>query len=399
MTQVVIVGGGPTGATLALLLVRQGITVKLIEAAGDFRRQFRGEALMPSGLNALQEMELWDLLGDIPHKTLDAWEFFLNGRSLFRVDEPIEKNEQPCTLVSQPHLLAKLIQLASTYPKFEFMAGEPVRELLFDGNRRVRGVKLGEKEITAQIVIAADGRNSIIRKQAGLNLKQQSHSIDLLWFKLEAGSLLESKNTFCSILQDRYGFGLFRGSEEQLQIGWGLYRDDRANWQTIDWLEMLSANSPPWLAEHLKAYGHTLSKPILFSVIVGRCDRWWQPGLLLLGDAVHPMSPIRAQGINMALRDVIVAANYLVPLLTQEADAGAIDAVLPLIQQEREPEIIRIQKLQNEEIAQGELLRNSALVRWGASTFTPLIRPLIRASWLKRQKQLRQGVRSVIINQ
>lgn len=395
MTQVVIVGAGPTGATLALLLVRQGISVKLIEAARDFRRQFRGEALMPSGANALQQMELWDLLRDIPHKTLDAWEFFLNGRSLFRVDEPIEAEGQPCTLVSQPHLLAKLIQLASTYPEFEFIAGEPVRKLIFEENRRVRGVKLGEKEITAQIVIAADGRNSLIRKQAGLNLQQQSHSIDILWFKLEAGSLLESENIFCSILKDRYGFGVFRGSEGQLQIGWGLHQDDHAKWQEIDWLEMLSATSPPWLVEHLKTYGHTLSQPRLLSVIVGRCDRWSRPGLLLLGDAVHPMSPIRAQGINMALRDVIVAANYLVPLLKQRTDEGAIDTVLPLIQQEREPEIIRIQQLQNEEIAQGELLRNSAFIRWGASTFTPLIRPLIRASWLKRQQQLRQGVTEV----
>jgi 2-polyprenyl-6-methoxyphenol hydroxylase-like FAD-dependent oxidoreductase len=396
MTQVVIVGGGPTGATLALLLVRRGIRVKLIEAARDFRRQFRGEALMPSGQKALQAMGLWDLLSDIPHKTLDAWEFFLNGRSLFRVDEPIESGGQPTTLVSQPDLLAKLIQIASTYSEFEFITGEAVRELLFDENGRIGGVKLGGREIKAQMVIAADGRNSTIRKQAGLTLQQQSHTIDLLWFKLQAGSLLESENIFCSILKDRYGFGLFRGSEEQLQIGWGLHQDDRPNWQETNWLEMLSTNSPPWLVEHLKTYGHTLSKPMLLSVVVGRCDRWWQPGLLLLGDAVHPMSPIRAQGINMALRDVIVAANHLLPLLQSKAEATAIDTVLPLIQQEREPEIIRIQQLQNEEIAQAELLRNSSFIRWGASTFTPLIRPLIRTSWLKRQQELRQGVKSVI---
>ena len=81
----------------------------------------------------------------------------------------------------------------------------------------------------------------------------------------------------------------------------------------------------------------------------GRCPRWYAPGLLLLGDAVHPMSPIRAQGINMALRDVIVATKYLVFLLYERAtDAAidaAIDAVLPQIQAEREPEIIRAQPL------------------------------------------------------
>jgi 2-polyprenyl-6-methoxyphenol hydroxylase-like FAD-dependent oxidoreductase len=102
--------------------------------------------------------------------------------------------------------------------------------------------------------------------------------------------------------------------------------------------------------------------------------------LLLLGDAVHPMSPIRAQGINMALRDVIVAANHLVPLLREGATDAAIDAVLPHIQAEREPEIIRAQQLQCEEAAQAELLRKSALLRWGASQLAPLLGKGVRHS-------------------
>jgi 2-polyprenyl-6-methoxyphenol hydroxylase-like FAD-dependent oxidoreductase len=92
-----------------------------------------------------------------------------------------------------------------------------------------------------------------------------------------------------------------------------------------------------------------------------------------LGRCVHPMSPIRAQGINMALRDVIVAANYLVPLLREGATDAAIDAVLPQIQAEREPEIIRAQQLQSQEAAQAELLRKSALLRWGVSQLAPLL--------------------------
>ncbi|MEM7594648.1 MAG: FAD-dependent monooxygenase [Cyanobacteria bacterium P01_A01_bin.83] len=132
---------------------------------------------------------------------------------------------------------------------------------------------------------------------------------------------------------------------------------------------------------------------------MGRCDRWFKPGLLLLGDAVHPMSPIRAQGINMAFRDAIIAANHLVPQLTKtEVDLAQIDAVLPLIQQEREPEIIRIQQLQAQEMAQAELLHSSAFVRWGARTFAPIIRPVVKASWLRRQKQMRQGVSEVTLD-
>lgn len=395
MAQVVIVGAGPTGATLALLLVQQGIQVKLIEASRDFRRTFRGEALMPSGLDALEQMGLSNLLANIPHKSLDAWEFTLGWRSLFRVDEPIEPKGTPCTLVSQPHLLEAIIKQASIYPEFELISGEPVRDLWRAGDR-ISGVKLGaNRTITADLVIAADGRNSVARQKAGLNLVKLSSSIDLLWFKLAAGSIFQSENIFCSILKDRYGFGVFKGSEGQLQIGWGLHADDPLDWKQIDWAEKLAVISPPWLATHIRTHRDTLTKPILLSVVVGRCDRWYVPGLLLLGDAVHPMSPIRAQGINMALRDVIVAANYLIPLLKEKIDRNKLDEILPQIQREREPEIIRIQQLQDEEIAQGEKLRNSAFIRWGARTFAPIIRPFIRYSWLRRQKQLRQGVNKV----
>jgi 2-polyprenyl-6-methoxyphenol hydroxylase-like FAD-dependent oxidoreductase len=120
--------------------------------------------------------------------------------------------------------------------------------------------------------------------------------------------------------------------------------------------------------------------------------------LLLLGDAAHPMSPVRAQGINMALRDSIVAANHLVPVLQFASSPDTleeIDTVLPLIQAEREPEIIRIQGLQQAEGAQAELLRDRGVLRSLVSQFAPLVGWPIRQSWLVRQRQLRQGITQV----
>jgi 2-polyprenyl-6-methoxyphenol hydroxylase-like FAD-dependent oxidoreductase len=395
--QVIIVGAGPTGAVLALMLVKKGIKVKLIEAAGDFKRQFRGEGLMPSGLEALEQMDLLKLLSDIPHQTIDAWEFLLSHRSLFKVNEPIEATGKYCTtVVSQPHLLAAIIQQAETYPQFEFMQGEAVQDLL-SVNQRIGGIKLGSgREINADLVIAADGRNSLIRKKAGIDLTKLQSNINILWFKLDSGTLAQSSNIFYSIIQGKDAFGLFRASSGQLHIGWGLHADDNYDWKTVDWVNKLAATSPPWLAEHILKHQASLTQPMLLSVVVGRCDRWSIPGLILLGDAVHPMSPIRAQGINMAFRDAIVAANHLVPILSNSAaNLGQIDAVLLLIQQEREPEIIRIQQLQAQEMGQAELLHNSAFVRWGAKILAPIIGPGIKYSWLKRQQQLRQGVTKV----
>ncbi|MEO0844451.1 MAG: FAD-dependent monooxygenase, partial [Cyanobacteria bacterium J06643_5] len=119
------------------------------------------------------------------------------------------------------------------------------------------------------------------------------------------------------------------------------------------------------------------------------------PGILLLGDAAHPMSPIRAQGINVALRDVIVAVNHLVPVLTKEAENKHIDKVFSQIQKEREPEIIRIQQLQKEEGRQNEILPKNLFLRKIVFRLARLSNKAVRLSWIQRQKKMRQGVTQV----
>jgi 2-polyprenyl-6-methoxyphenol hydroxylase-like FAD-dependent oxidoreductase len=395
MTKTIIVGAGPAGATLALLLAKRGISVKLIEASRNFRRVFRGEGLMPSGLNAIEQMGLSSILERIPHRPLAGWEVLIENRSLFRVEEPIESGGKPCTLVSQPHLLEAIVEEATTYSNFEFIQGAPVQDLLCN-EKRVAGVKLNDdRELFADLVIGADGRNSIIRQKANLTLEQQNQSFNILWFKLPDSQDVACKNDFYSIVKGTNAFGLFRGSEGNLQIGWALHEGFSFDWKQIDWSKMLASVSPPWLAVHLQKNADKIDRPILLSVVVGLCPRWYTSGLLLLGDAVHPMSPVRAQGINMALRDVIVAANYLLPLLSEKVELEAIDRVLPKIQAEREPEIIKMQQLQQEESAQGEKLIRNSLLRWTASSLAPLISKPIKNSWLDRQKILRQGITQV----
>jgi 2-polyprenyl-6-methoxyphenol hydroxylase-like FAD-dependent oxidoreductase len=396
MTQVVIIGAGPTGLTLAMLLVKRGIAVKVIEASRSFRRIFRGEGLMPSGLAAIAQMGLSDVVERIPHRALDAWEFYIENRPIFRVNEPMESAGPPCTLISQPAFLEAVLEQASESANFELIQGTAVQDLLRQENR-ISGVKLGDgREIAADLVIGADGRNSIVRKRADLLLNQDTESFDILWFKLPTSPQFAKENVFYAILRDRDGFGAFQSSEGNFQVGWSLHKDDPIDWQQIDWAEKLALTSPDWLATHFRQQKDAIERPLLLSVVVGRCPQWQVPGLLLLGDAAHPMSPIRAQGINMALRDVIVAANHLVPLLHQP-NLAAIDAVLPQIQTEREPEIMQIQKLQQAEVAQAELMRNIPLLRHAVSRLAPLIRSRIRQSWLDRQLKLRQGFTQVVL--
>ena len=404
MSQVIIIGAGPTGLTLAMLLAQRGIPVKLIEASRNFRRTFRGEALMPSGLDAIEQMGLAEIVAGIPHRALDAWEFIIENRLLFRVDEPMEPGGKPCTLISQPAFLDAVLERASQCPSFEFIAGTAVRDLEW-ANDRVVGVNLSDnRSISADLVIGADGRNSIVRTKANLDLDREPQSYDILWFKLASSQPFEAENIFYSVLSGSDAFGLFLGSEGQLQVGWSLPdgqdEPERAkDWQHLDWSEKLAAAAPDWLAAAFRQQAASIERPFLLSVTVGRAPCWHVPGLLLLGDAAHPMSPIRAQGINMSLRDAIVATNHLVPLLQQSSvELAALDRVLPQIQAEREPEIIQIQQLQRAEIAQGELIRNYPLLRYGASRIVPripLLRNRIRQSWIDRQLQLRCGITRV----
>jgi 2-polyprenyl-6-methoxyphenol hydroxylase-like FAD-dependent oxidoreductase len=394
MTQIVIIGAGPTGLTLAMLLAQRGINVKLIEASRSFRRIFRGEALMPSGLEAIERMGLSDVVEQMPHRAIDAWEFYIENRPIFRVDEPMESGGQPCTLISQPALLEAVLARANECENFEFIQGTAVRDLLRQ-NERVSGVRLSDdREIAADLVIGADGRNSIVRQQAQLELVQAAQSFDILWFKLPTSPDFSAENVFYSVLRGEDAFGIFQGSEGNLQVGWSLNRDN-PEWQKVDWAEKLAAASPDWLAQHFRAQKDAIDRPLLLSIVVGRCPQWHRAGVLLLGDAAHPMSPIRAQGINMALRDAIVATNQLVPVLQQPSNLAEIDTALARIQSEREPEIIEIQRLQQAEVAQAELMHNYPILRHAVSRLAPLLRGRIRATWLARQLQLRQGFTQV----
>ncbi len=398
-----IIGAGPTGAALTLLLARAGLPVILIEAASHFQRIFRGQALMPSGLEALAQLGLRETIETMPHQTLDAWEFWIEGKRLFRVEEPLEADGLPCTLVSQPALLTALVAEARTYLNCQVLQGTAVQDLLREGDR-VIGVKLANGEsLGAKLVIAADGRNSTMRQRAGLVLQPNGagrtavrpYGVNVLWFKLKDVPPVRDENVFHAILKGRHSFGFFQSAEGEPQIGWAIHPDDELDWKNLDWPEQLAKHSPDWLAPYFRKHAAQLETPTLFSVTVGLAPQWWMPGLLLLGDAAHPMSPIRAQGINMALRDAIVAAKHLEPLLQEDVETTRLDAALAQIQAEREPEIRRSQHLQAQELAQAAKLRNFPLLRWGASTFAPLVGPGVRWSWLQRQQQLRQGIQSL----
>jgi 2-polyprenyl-6-methoxyphenol hydroxylase-like FAD-dependent oxidoreductase len=103
---------------------------------------------------------------------------------------------------------------------------------------------------------------------------------------------------------------------------------------------------------HLRTHREAVADAKLLDVVCGRLTDWSLPGLLLIGDAAHPMSPVGGQGINVALRDALVAANHLCPVLTAGGDASAIDAATRRIRDERWAEVVTVQQMQENQGSQ-----------------------------------------------
>jgi 2-polyprenyl-6-methoxyphenol hydroxylase-like FAD-dependent oxidoreductase len=402
MDPVVVVGAGPAGASVALLLSRRGLPVVLVEAASALARQFRGEGLMPHGLAALEAMDLGAVLASVPHRPLAGWRFYLDGRPLFRVAEPLEgEGHAACTLVHQPALLEAVIALVRQQPHAQVRLGERVSDLVHEGER-IRGVRLASGEtLRASLVLACDGRQSRLRQLADLRLESAGSPIDVLWFQLgdglgdgDPGAVLPLGGDFLTALGPEGIFSAFGSANGGLQLGWVLNAEAPTPALTPQaWCRRIASQSPPDLRQWLQREPCPAAEPVRLRVEVGLAPRWWRPGLLLLGDAAHPMSPVRAQGINLALRDACVAGQLLGEALRQgPADPEPLDAVLARIEAVRRGETLTLQRLQAREAGRGLLLQRRPALRSLLATAAPWVGPALARHWSHSQKPLRLGL-------
>jgi 2-polyprenyl-6-methoxyphenol hydroxylase-like FAD-dependent oxidoreductase len=277
---------------------------------------------------------------------------YRGGRLVARAN-PAQVGRDGVRVVSQPDLLAMLAHEAGRFPAFRLEFGVTVRGVLGEGGRAA-GVRAdtpaGPRAYRADLVVGADGRHSATRKHGdfpGLMLPQ---GFDILWVKAPFPESGLGRTTIVTQV-DRGSVALaYPTADGQLQLGFvipkgtaGALRGQAA--ATDDLIRRL----PPVLAAHMAAHRDVVARATLLNVVCGRLTDWTAPGLLLIGDAAHPMSPVGGQGLNVALRDALVAANHLCPVLAAGGDGAAVDGAARRVQDERMPEVVAIQEMQQKQ--------------------------------------------------
>jgi 2-polyprenyl-6-methoxyphenol hydroxylase-like FAD-dependent oxidoreductase len=394
--RVVIVGAGPAGATLAYLLARRGVEVVLLERHADFSRTFRGDGLQASGLDAFDQMGLADRLRQLPRAIIKMIDIYQGGRRRARL--ATESLGFIGCFIPQPAVLAMLTEESRKFPSFQLHMGTAVRDLI-QVEGRVVGVRAdgsdGPRDFPADLVVGTDGRYSTVRKRGAFRELPSPQHFDILNFMVPFPDFWPDHTTVRLELGPGCLTGGIPTADGRLWIGMtikkGEYKDLRDAGPDAFIEELLHRTSLD-LATHLRANAELLKHPVLLDVIVGRLETWTAPGLLLLGDAAHPMSPNGGQGINMALRDALVAANHLCPVLTRGAAAADIDVAARQVVAERMPEIVAIQEHQRKMTQ--TFLRSDRLVSRVAMGMLPFLARtgLHRLLLRKRLSSLQHGV-------
>ena len=312
-----VVGGGPAGAVLSLILARQGIPVTLLEAHEDFDRDFRGDTIHPSVLHIMDELGLAERLLQLRHSKIHTVSFSTpNGLFTMADFRRVEEKFPYIMMVPQEHFLEFITDEAKKHPAFELRMGASVQELIEEGDQ-VKGVRYrtneGWHELRSTLVIGADGRSSRVRKLADVEMIKTSPPMDVLWFRIPrepedpTGVLAQFGRGHALVLLDRLtqwqvGFVILKGTWGQIRSG-GLE-------QFRAMVKELMTEFPDRI-EHLTDW----KQVSVLSVESSRVTEWTKPGLLLIGDAAHVMSPVGGVGINYAIQDAVVAANVIVKAL------------------------------------------------------------------------------------
>ena len=344
-TQCCVVGGGPAGMMLGLLLARAGVEVVVLEKHADFFRDFRGDTIHPSTLDLMAELGCLEEFLSLPHQELHQIGATVNGVGVTMADfSHLPTHCKFIALMPQWDFLNFVSRRAARYPSFQLRMEAEATDLI-EADGRVAGViaktPAGELQVRADLVVGADGRSSTVRAKAGLEVLESGVPIDVLWLRLPrlASDPLQSLGNFRNgrmmVMLDRGEYWqcaviIPKGGYEQIRkAGLPAFQD-----------YMLKI--VPFLGERVRMLT-TWDDVKLLTVQINRLREWARPGLLCIGDAAHAMSPAGGVGINLALQDAVATSNLLAEKL-RTGTAGLED--LRAVQKRRELPTRLIQAIQ-----------------------------------------------------
>lgn len=187
-TRCCVVGGGPAGMMAGFLLARAGVDVVVIEKHADFLRDFRGDTIHPSTLELMHELGVLEEFLLRPHQEVAKMGGQIEDASVVLADfSHLPTHCKFIALMPQWDFLNFIAEKAKAYPQFHLRMECEVTDLIEEGGR-IAGVRAksaqGGLEVRADLTLGTDGRQSIVREKAGLEVIDLGVPIDVLWMRL-----------------------------------------------------------------------------------------------------------------------------------------------------------------------------------------------------------------------